>query len=179
MKEQFRAILLAMIIATVFTSHAFAQEAPDPRESPVAISQTVVEDTYMKVVYGQPLMRDRIIFGELVPFDEIWRTGANEATQIYFDSDVMIDGERVEAGMYSVFTIPGEDTWTIILNEELGLWGAFDYDTEYDVLRTEAEAHPTDEQWEALNIDFEEASDGARLVLKWEDTMVRLPIHLN
>lgn len=170
---------LTVIIAAIFAAQIAAQDAPDPRESPVAISQAQINDTYMQVVYGQPLMRDRIIFGELVPFDEIWRTGANEATQVYFDSDVMINGERVESGMYAVFTIPGEDAWTIILSEQLGQWGAFDYDSDYDVLRAEVEAHDTDEQWEALDIDFEETSDGARLVLKWEDTMVRLPINLN
>lgn len=174
-----KAVVLSVIIAAIFTSHGFAQDAPDPRQSPVAISQTTVEDTYMKVVYGQPLMRDRIIFGELVPFDEVWRTGANEATQVYFDTDVMIEGERVESGMYSVFTIPGEDNWTIILNEKLGQWGAFDYNPDYDVLRAEVNPQPTDEEWEPLNIDFEETARGANLVLRWEDTRIELPIHLN
>ncbi len=174
-----KAVVLSVIIAAIFTSQGFAQDAPDPRESPVAISQTAVDDTYMKVVYGQPLMRDRIIFGELVPFDEIWRTGANEATQIYFDTEVMIDGQRVESGMYSVFTIPGEEAWTIILNEELGQWGAFSYNPDADVLRVETEPRQTEDQWEPLNIDFEETSDGANLVLRWEDTRVELPISVN
>ncbi len=174
-----KAVILSVIIAAIFTSHGFAQEAPDPRESPVAISHTTIDDTYVQVVYGQPLMRDRVIFGDLVPFDEVWRTGANEATQIYFDSDVMVNGERVESGMYSVFTIPDEDTWTIILNERLGQWGAFDYNPDYDVLRTEVNPQSTDDEWEPLDIDFEEADDGAYLVLRWENTRVELPIHAN
>ena len=95
----------------------------------------------IKVYYCQPSKKDREIFGSaagaLVPFGKVWRTGANEATEIEFNQALTIQGKELEAGRYSIFTIPEEDHWTVIFNKDLGQWGAFDYNPELDVLRVE------------------------------------------
>ena len=98
--------------------------APEARQSPVAIAATTLDDgTHLKVVYSSPRKRDRRIFGALVPFGEVWRTGANEATEITATRDVLLAGHLVPAGTYAIFTVPQPDTWTIILNGVLGQWG--------------------------------------------------------
>lgn len=154
-------------------------EEPDPvrRKSPTAIATVKHAGTYVKIVYGQPYKSGRDIFGELVPYGEVWRTGANEATEITATKDIMFGGKSLEAGTYSLFTIPNEETWTIILNSELGLWGAFDYDSSNDVLRVEREANRTEQTDEAFTIQFGEVqADSAEMIIKWDQTEVRVPI---
>ena len=155
--------------------------APEARPSPMRLAATTVDDTYIKVVYGSPRMRDRVIFGGLVPWGQVWRTGANEATEILFTNDVMFAGEHVEAGVYSMFTIPGEDSWTIILNSVLGQWGAFTHDPESDVYRVEVPAGDSDMVYEAFTMSFDEVEEGetpseTTLHLNWESTHVAIPI---
>lgn len=154
-------------------------EEPDPvrRKSPTAIATVKHAGTYVKIVYGQPYKSGREIFGNLVPYGEVWRTGANEATEITATGDIIFAGETLEAGTYSLFTIPNEETWTIILNSELGLWGAFDYDASKDVMRVEAEANRTEQTDEAFTIQFGEVqADSADMIIKWDQTEVRVPI---
>lgn len=187
MRRLFLLPLFALIFSMVATP-ATAQEAedgvmpaPDARPSPMRLAATTVGDTYIKVVYGSPRMRDRVIFGGLVPYNEVWRTGANEATEIYFSNDVMIAGEHVEAGIYSMFTIPGEDSWTIILNGVLGQWGAFTHDPEQDIYRIDVPAGESDTIYEAFTMSFDEVEEGqtpdeTTLHLNWESTHVAIPI---
>src|SRR5688572_31274397 len=104
--------------------HSHGQEAVKPRPSPLAIAAIRYKDAYIKVTYSQPLKRGREIFGKVVPFDQVWRTGANEATEITTTKNIQINGTLLKAGTYSLFTIPQKEKWTIIINSELGLWGA-------------------------------------------------------
>lgn len=152
--------------------------APEPRSSPMATAATKLSDgTYVKVVYGSPRMRGREIFGALVPYGEVWRTGANEATEITFTEEVTFGGQSVPAGTYALFTVPGPDAWTVILNRELGQWGAYNYTAEADVLRLDAPAEEADKQHEAFTIAFDEADDaGTTLSLTWDETAVRVPL---
>lgn len=168
-------LLSGFLSLSVFVQNAEAQSLPEPRQSPLGLSRVMLDDdSYVKIVYGRPQMRDREIFGQLVPYGEVWRTGANEATEITLTQAVMIDGERLEAGTYSLFTIPGEDAWTIIINEKLGSWGAYSYDESADVMRLSAPADRTDEAVEAFTIMFEQEEDEARarLMMRWEHTQV-------
>ncbi len=154
-------------------------EEPDPvrRKSPTAIATVKHAGTYIKVVYGQPYRGGREIFGDLVPYGDVWRTGANEATELTTTKDILFSGERLEAGTYSLFSIPGAESWTIILNSELGLWGAFEYDASKDIMRIEADAHQTEQVDEAFTIQFEEVTgDSTDMVIKWVQTEVRVPI---
>lgn len=159
------------------TSASFAQEAIKSRPSPTAIVTMKFEDTYMKVTYCQPHKRDRNIFGDLVPYDSVWRTGANEATEITITGDVIFGSETLPAGTYSIFTIPNKEKWTIIINEELGQWGSYNYVKKSDVMRVNVPIQNlTDVVFEAFTIAFEQQNEKAELVMMWDKTKVAVPI---
>jgi hypothetical protein len=168
---------LCLIATTVFGLMTIqAQQLPMP--SPAAKVQQTVGLTEFTVEYARPSMRGRTIFGDLVAYDQVWRTGANVATKVSFDTDIIFGSTPVGAGSYSLFTIPGKDSWTIILNKETGSWGTNSYQEELDVARVIAkrEQHPTTETFE---ISFEGVSkNGAFLTIKWEQTAVRVPIEV-
>jgi hypothetical protein len=166
---------LITLFVVGFSLHA--QEAVTPKPSPTAIVTMKFEDTYVKVTYGQPHKRGRTIFGDLVPYGEVWRTGANEATEITVTEDIMIKDNRLPAGTYSLFTIPGEDEWTIILNKELGQWGAYNYNEKADVLRFTVPATTLENVvWEPFTIAFEQNNEKANLQMMWDNQMVSIPI---
>jgi hypothetical protein len=151
--------------------------APDARQSPVAIAATTLEDgTYLKIVYSSPRKRGRKIFGELVPYDEVWRTGANEATEITATRDFSLGDHAVQAGTYALFTVPGSESWTIILNRVLGQWGKYEYDPDADVLRFDVEPADPGKQYEAFTIEFSDATQGLRLTLSWDRVSVSIPV---
>ncbi len=154
-------------------------EEPDPmrRKSPTAIASASHGNTYIKIVYGQPYKQGRDIFGELVPYGEVWRTGANEATELTTTGDLLFNGRKIEAGTYALFTIPGRERWTVILNSELGQWGAFEYESTKDVLRTEVSSYKTQQLAEVFTIRFAEIEGNeTALVMSWDSTRVEIPI---
>ncbi len=168
--------ILAALFAFFMIDSVDAQERTTDRvwQSPnAAVSQTIGL-TEVSVTYGRPGVRDRLIFGDLVPYSEVWRTGANESTAITFSDDVRFEGEHLEAGVYSMYTIPEEDAWTIIINDRLS-WGT-EYDSEYDVLRVEVDAEES-HFMEQMMIYFEDISeDRGTLVIHWADTKVPVTI---
>ncbi len=128
-----RAVLF-LVAACMFTSAAFAQ-APKPIASPRDSVSGVVNGSTITINYGSPSVRGRQIWGKLVPYDAVWRTGANEATRFTTTKDITVEGKTLPAGTYGFFAIPGEKTWTIIFNSVANQWGAFKYDASKDVLR--------------------------------------------
>jgi Protein of unknown function (DUF2911) len=132
------------------------------------------ESNDVKVSYGQPSKRDREIFGKLVPYGEVWRTGANQATEITFAKDTKFGGEAIKAGTYSLFTIPGEKEWTIILNTELKQWGSFGYAKikDKDVLKVKVKTAKTSGVVEKMTIRFE----GSNLIIEWDTTQVSVKV---
>lgn len=184
-------VILAALILT--PAPAAAQDLhPSRRPSPIGIAKTFLGDTYLKVTYGRPYMRGRDIFGPasegeyLVPFGETWRTGANEATEITLTGPVRIAGERLDAGTYSIFTVPGPSTWEVRFHPGLGMdgvgrlgaGGTFTrtYDPAMDVLAVEVPSRALEEPVDQFTIDFEEMAQGTEMVLRWERTEVRVPI---
>lgn len=157
-------------------------EEPDPvrRKSPIAIAKATHDssNTYIKIVYGQPYKRDRQIFGNLVPYNQVWRTGANEATELTTTKDITFGGKHLNAGTYALFTIPHKnDTWTIILNSELGQWGAFDYNKGKDVMRVQVPSMDKKASTEAFTIQFSEIeNDSTNIVMRWAQKVVKIPI---
>ncbi len=141
----------------------------------MAVAAATLEDgTYLKVVYSSPRKRGRTIFGGLVPFGEIWRTGANEATEITVTQPILFGPERLEAGTYTLFTIPGDRSWTIVVNGILGQWGAYDYDPQADLFRFDVDVGETDKVHEAFTISVDtEGEPAVRLV--WDVTEVAIP----
>jgi hypothetical protein len=159
-----------------FTS-SFAQKFPDLDKSPHDISYFRGKDKQpvIKAIYGRPQKKERVIFGELEPFGKVWRTGANEATEIKFYKDVTIGNKLVKAGTYTLFTIPDKDKWTIILNSDLDQWGAYSYNSEKDILRTEVPVKPSSAPIEAFTIAFKEDKTIA-MILAWDKIIVEVPI---
>jgi len=126
--------VLFLVVACMFTSAALAQTAK-PIASPRDSVSGVVNGATITINYGSPSVRGRQIWGKLVPYDSVWRTGANEATRFTTTKDITVEGKTLPAGTYGFFAIPGEKTWTIIFNSVAKQWGAFKYDASKDVLR--------------------------------------------
>jgi hypothetical protein len=147
-----------------------------PRSSPMAITFYKKDDIYIKIVYSQPLRRGRQIFGSLVPFGKVWRTGANEATELTTTRDIRLGGKNLKAGTYTLFSIPEKDKWTIIVNTDLGQWGEYKYDAAKDLFRFEVPVQTNPKEiHEAFTIKFAETATGADIVLNWDDTKVIVP----
>lgn len=147
------------------------------RKSPIVIARVLNDGTYIKVVYGQPYKRGREVFGNLVPYGEVWRTGANEATELTVTGPILFGGDSLDTGTYSLFSIPNPSRWTIILNNRLGQWGAYDYDSTSDYLRVQVPVEKLDETVEAFSIQFGEvANDTTSMIMKWDRSRIAVPI---
>ena len=170
---------LALALALGVTATAFAQ-APKvdfPAASPTATLKQRVGLTDIEIVYSRPGVKGRKIFGSLVPYGAVWRTGANNATKITFSTDVKINGAAIAAGTYALFTIPGEDEWTIIINKGAAQWGSFQYKEADDVVRVKATPKKLAMHIENFLIDVNGISDeAATLYLAWDDVAVPVKI---
>lgn len=196
-RRLFALAALTVAIAALLPAVAAAQDLhPSRRPSPMGMARITLGDTYVRVVYSRPYLRGRDnIFGTeesgaLVPFGQVWRTGANEATEITVTGDVLVAGERLSAGTYSLFTTPGADQWKVHFNSALGLSGTVrfvpgaqepepGYLPENDVVTVTAtpvttEGDPVDQ----FTISFDRTDAGADMVLRWQNTEVRVPIAL-
>lgn len=177
-----RCLLPFTLIGSLFLATACQKQEPkepDPvrRKSPTAIASIQHAGTYIKIVYGQPYKKGRDIFGGLIPYNKVWRTGANEATEITTTGDILLSGKKLDAGTYALFSIPRKDSWTIILNSKLGQWGAFEYDSTYDVLRVDVPSVRTEQVAEAFTIQFEEIKNQrTHILMQWDQTDVRIPV---
>jgi hypothetical protein len=167
-------VLMAFVCWNI--PETYAQEALKPRPSPLEMVTMKYEDIYVKITYGRPHKRGRKIFGDLLPFGEVWRTGANEATEITITGSIKLGGQTIKPGTYTLFTIPTKDHWTIILNGELGQWGAYNYNSKLDVVRFDVPVLTTTEVYEPFTIGFEQKAQSAELVLMWDQTKVTIPI---
>lgn len=162
------------VLALGFATSAVGQELPQP--SPTSTVSQRVGLTDISVTYSRPSAKGRTIFGDLVPYNQVWRTGANACTKVSFSSKVMVDGKSVDAGEYALFTIPGKDSWTVILSNQTSLWGSSGYNESGDVLRIMSMPKKSDFD-ETFAIGFENLStDGASLVMEWANTEVAIPI---
>ncbi len=129
-----------------------------------------------RLIYSRPLKNGRTIFGGIIKYNEIWRLGANEATEIEFFKNVKIDGKTVAKGRYTMYCLPTETQWTIILNKDNYCWGNFIYDVKKDLLRKTITLEKNTEVVEAMTMYFEETKNGANLIMLWDDTKAVLPI---
>ena len=156
-------LLLGLCVAAAALP-AGAQRGDDSnRKSKNGRTEGSIDGVSISLDYGRPNVKGRQIWGGLVPYGSVWRTGADEATTITFSSDVRVQGEPLTAGTYGLFTIPGETEWKIIFNEVANQWGAFSYDQDKDVLRV---AVPSRAGGHVESMDF--VIDGSTVVLRWE-----------
>jgi len=147
-------------------------------KAPVDISYLTVQKfqtPLVKVVYGRPQKETAHVFGDQVPYGEIWRTGANEATEVKFFTDMSFGRKLVKAGTYVMHTIPGEKEWTIILNSNTDTWGSFFYDESKDVVRIKIPAREA-EVIDVFSIAFKEEFKNTYMVLGWDSTRIDIPL---
>ncbi|WP_132052170.1 DUF2911 domain-containing protein [Pseudocnuella soli] len=151
-----------------------------PANYPVLkIQGKATEPLVARVIYSRPLKNDRVVFGELVEWNKIWRLGANEATEIEFYRDVKIGGKKIAKGKYTLFALPEQEQWTVILNKDTDTWGAFKYDEKKDVARIALPVQQLPAPVNAFSIMFEKGdADSIVLDIAWDNYMVAMPISL-
>ncbi len=138
--------------------------------------QSMVTPPLVKVIYGRPTVKSKQVFGDKIPFGKVWRTGANEATEVKLYKDMQFGDTFVKAGTYVMLTIPGEKEWEIILNSNLDVWGAFQYDPKADVARIKVKISKA-ENLEAFTIAFKRITQKKiSMVLGWGHTRVKIPL---
>ncbi|MDA0194833.1 MAG: DUF2911 domain-containing protein [Bacteroidetes bacterium] len=165
---------------------ASAQQFGGIDKSPADIALLRVDretQPIVKVIYSRPQKNGRAMFtadAELAPAGKLWRTGANETTEIIFSKDLTFAGKKIKAGTYSLYTIPGDGKWTVVLNSKLNTWGHFQYDESKDVMRAEVSSRKYDSaDIEAFAIQFEKITEGSTkstMYLGWGNTVVEVPI---
>jgi len=171
---------LVATIALLLLLPPLAAQLDMPSASPrgtllqeVGLAQVVVE-------YGRPGVKGRTIFGGLLPYGQLWRTGANASTKLSLDRDADFGGMRLPAGDYALYTIPKQESWTVIVSENTELWGTAGYDPADDALRLEVPVTRTEEPTETFTIDFRGFHmDGAELVLRWEHVEIAVPVRID
>jgi hypothetical protein len=178
--RKFMAMPLFLVAAAM--PLAAQQTAPAlklPRLSQHMVSTQTVGLTDITVDYSRPAVKGRAIWGALVPYDQVWRTGANEATQITFSDDVTINGQPLPKGTYSLHTIPGKDSWTLAFNKVAKQWGSFTYDKAQDALRVTAKPEKASFA-ELMTIEFPHvANDSAVMAIHWADLSVPFTVGVN
>lgn len=180
LKNTLACLVLTALVLPAAGLYAQAPKIEFPAASPMGTVKQRVGLTDIEVVYSRPGMKDRKIFGGLVPFGEIWRTGANQATKVTFSTDLKFGGTSVPAGSYALFTIPGEKEWTVILSKVTGQWGAYRYDAKDDAARVQVAPVKLSEPVETLLIDVNNIRDeSATLNLVWEKTCVPVKLELD
>ncbi len=174
-----RISLITLLLLCAFITNSFGQDKK-PSPSQTATFSQKVGFTDVSIVYSRPSKKGRTIFGELVPYDKLWRTGANAATKITFADDVKISGKDLSAGSYALFTIPGKEEWTIIFNNVTEQGGTRKYDESEDALRVKIKSVKISESVETflINIDNVKPST-ANIDLLWDNILVSIPLEVS
>jgi hypothetical protein len=178
MKWYYSAVFLLFTLI-LFTGLSQAQnKKKDLRISPKAAVIQTVGFTEVRIDYSRPGVKKREIWGKLVPYDAVWRAGANEATKITFSTDVTIEGKKLKKGSYSLFAIPGKNDWIIIFNKVADQWGAFEYNESEDALRVKVKTEKAIWQ-EWLSYTINKASDTSAVIrLEWEKIKVPFKVEV-
>ena len=166
MKSFLRIKVFVFLMAGMFDTHG--QNALPPQPSPNSITTLKYEKTYIKITYCRPHKRGRTVFGGMIPYGKVWRTGANEATEITVTRDIMMAGRKLPAGTYTLFTIPYPDRWTIIVNSIPGQWGAYEYDSRYNILKFDVPVTANKVHYEPFTIEFEQKERSTNLLMQWD-----------
>lgn len=172
MKKQLLTTAMIAVAVAVGWQPAKAQVKLPPASSSQTVTQGLGIST-VTLTYSRPNMNGREIFGGLVPYDEVWRTGANSLPLLTFDGTVMIAGTPVEAGTYGLLTIPGKDKWTVIFSKNTEQWGAYSYNQEEDLFRFDVKPEGLSEPVETFTISFSDVQpQSAQLDIIWEQSKI-------
>lgn len=169
-----------ILLSALLTSGVYAQDLKLPALSPTSKLTQEFSTSNIEISYSRPSMRGRKIFGELVAFGNVWRTGANSATKIKFGEDVTVGGQAVKAGEYALYTIPGVAEWEIILNKGVGNWGNAGYDKADDVARFKIAPKALDKNVQTFTINIGHITySTCNIELMWEKTKITIPVKAN
>jgi hypothetical protein len=168
--------MLTIASVTVLTALIIAQEQKKPLSPPGTATVTFADGKTVTIDYSRPSMRNRKIFGGLVPYDQVWRTGANAATSLKTDVALNIGGTHIPAGSYTLYTIPGMNSWQLIINKQTGQWGT-EYNQGQDLVRIPMTVTQRSSGLEIFTISFDKTGgNSATLKLEWENTIASLGI---
>lgn len=168
-----------ILLAFAGGAHFAQAQIEIPQASPKATLKTKVGLTEVQIEYSRPGLKGRNekIFGELIPYGEVWRTGANESSKITFKDKVSIKGQELPAGTYALYTIPGKDEWTVIFSNKTELWGNSGYQAEDDALRVQVKPSTIPYPKETFTIDFSGyTNNSAKLTISWDNTEIAVPV---
>lgn len=169
-----------ILLSALLTSGVYAQDLKLPALSPTSKLTQEFSTSNIEISYSRPSMRGRKIFGELVAFGNVWRTGANSATKVKFGEDVTVGGQAVKAGEYALYTIPGVAEWEIILNKGVGNWGNAGYDKADDVARFKIAPKALDKNVQTFTINIGNITySSCNIELMWEKTKIIIPVKAN
>ena len=177
MRKQFAVLAVSCLTLGLMAALGSAQTDKAARPSPAAKATCALADgKTITVDYSSPRAKGRKIFGGLVPYGEVWRTGANEATTFLTTADVMVGGTHVPAGSYTIFTIPNKDKWTLVISKKTGEWGTNYPGPENDLARIEMKASALPAAAENFTIAFDKTSGGCTLRIDWETTRASVEV---
>ena len=176
-------ILLFIIALGLFGYCAFVENIFSPRLSPKDTAKIALNDLKLEVEYNRPSKRDRDIFGALVPYNKVWRTGANEATTFQTNKNLMIDGMLLKKGKYTLWTVPMENTWKVMFNTKQYQWGVNEkmepmWDPNYDAIEIEVQKQMIEETVEKFTIAFDNITGNLKLTMAWDQTLIEIPIRI-
>lgn len=174
-------ILLSLIALGLFLYSFFVENIFSPRLSPKDTVEFKLNDLKLEVFYNRPSKKERVIFGALVPYNEVWRTGANEATTFETNKNLEVQGSFLPAGKYTLWTVPKDSTWNVIFNSKQYPWGVDSqmkplWDPNYDVLNIEVPIEKIDVTVEQFTIAFDNSTDNLFLTMAWDDTKISVPL---
>lgn len=177
-------IILSILALGLFIYSVFVENIFSPRLSPKDSAKISLNDLDIEVAYNRPSKRDREIFGALVPFNKVWRTGANEATTFSTNKDLIIDGMRLKKGKYTVWTVPMAESWKVMLNSKQYEWGVDEkmepmWDPNYDVIQIEVPVKQIDATVEKFTIAFDNTTGDLKLTMAWDNTLIEVPIDVS
>jgi len=173
-------LLLALCVGMMFTAEAqkFPRLDGSPLDASVYPSRREGAPK-VRVLYSRPQKKGRDIFGGLVKYGEMWRIGANEATEVMFLTDAKVNGKSLKAGRYTLYAVPNESEWEVYFSSDVDKWGHYSFDpASTTVAKITVPTAKTPETVEALGIVFEGVDNGAHMIIGWDDTMVRVPIEI-
>lgn len=173
----FSKFILLFIITLLISTDFSAQEFPRLDLSPMDISIARNENMspLIRVIYSRPQKRNRVIFGDLVPFGKVWRTGANEATELEIYEPLKFGDKIITPGTYTLYTIPNEKDWIVIINCDTNAWGSYNYDESLDHARITVNSKSAAAPIESLSMAFKPIPNGFSLMIGWDDRFIEVP----
>src|SRR5690606_10645425 len=172
-----------LLFLFLISTNSFSQQFPPMDVSPMdlAVARHKKDGPPVaRVIYSRPQKKDRKIFGALVPYGKVWRTGANEATELDLYEAMYLGNTCLDPGTYTLYTIPNEKEWTIIINADTDVGGAFSYKKEKDLVRINVPVHQAAAPIEALSMIFQDSKKGVTLLIGWDNVYVEIPFkHAN